>query len=108
MPDVETKRQHEWRYPMNSNKAMLALCQKFLDQHKGVERVDLLDQIVYDIKCRAEIDKPCPTTANELNSMINNLLTSTGKLDTVQGWYQEISQADLSKETLEDMASCCS
>ena len=93
---------------MNSSKAMLTLCQKFLDQHQGEERVDLLGQIVYDIKCRTKLENPCPTTANELNGMINNLLTSTGKLDTVQEWYQEISQADLSKETLEDMASCCS
>ena len=93
---------------MNSNQAMLNLCQKFLEQHQGKERTELLGQIVYDIKFRAEMDKQCPTTANELNSMINTLLTSAGKLDTVQEWYQEISQAELSKETLEEMASCCS
>jgi len=87
---------------------MLTLCQRFLDQHQGEERTDLLNQIVYDIKSRTEMVKPCPATANELNRTINTLLASTGKLDTVQGWYQEISQADLSRETLEEMASCCS
>ena len=93
---------------MNSSKAMLTLCQRFLDQHQGEERADLLNQIVYDIKNRTEIDRPCPATADELNSRINSLLTSAGKLDTVQEWYQEISQDDLSSETLEEMASCCS
>ena len=93
---------------MNPSKAMLTLCQKFLDQHHGKERTDLLNQIVYDIKSRTEMDRSCPTTADELNSRINALLTSAGKMDTVQEWYQEISQDDLSSETLEEMASCCS
>jgi hypothetical protein len=93
---------------MNPSKAMLTLCQRFLDQHKGEERSELLNQIIYDIKSRTEIGTPCPATANMLSRRICTLLTSAGKLDTVKEWYQEATQADLSKETLEEMASCCS
>lgn len=70
---------------MNPSKALLKLCKKFLDQHQGEERTGLLEQIVYDIKCRTEMVRTCPATAKELTRMTNTLLTSTGKLDTVKG-----------------------
>jgi hypothetical protein len=82
------------------------LCQNFLDQHQGVYRNCLLDQIANSIMGWGELgmDSPYPTTAKALRNRIDGLLINAGKLEKAQERLMQMDVDYLDGETLEGLA----
>jgi len=90
---------------MKPSPAMLTLCERFLDQHQGQERMYLLDQIAEQINNQPGWDAPYPKTTKELDRRIDGLLDSAGKFDRAVEILLQMDEFDLTGETLESLAA---
>ena len=90
---------------MNPAEAMFTLCERFLDQHQGQERVYELDQIAERINNQPGWDAPYPTTARALINKIYGLLDASGKHERLAWLLDGMDREDLDGETLEGMAA---
>ncbi|WP_136524656.1 hypothetical protein [Geomonas ferrireducens] len=93
---------------MNPGKAMLTLCQRFLDQHQGPERADLLNQMAEMINDQPGMDTPYPTTARELKRRVDGLLETASKDEAAKEMLLRMDKFDLDGETLEGLAASLS
>lgn len=93
---------------MNPAEAMLTLCQRFLDQHQGRERSDLLNQIAEAINDQPGMDAPYPTTAAELKRKVYGLLEAASKDEAAKEMLLQMDEFDLNGETLEELAASLS
>lgn len=90
---------------LNPGQAMLTLCERFLDQHQGQERMYLLDQIAEQINNQPGWDAPYPTGARDLASRTYDLLLSSGKKEQALQHLAQMSEFDMTGETLESLAA---
>ncbi len=93
---------------MKPAEAMLTLCQRFLNQHQGAERADLLNQMAEMINGQPGMDAPLPTTARELKRKMDGLLDASGKYEAAKEMLLQMDEFDLNGETLEGLAASLS